>query len=90
MGRIYIYGDKAYDLGNIKHIDTKPYSGCDDGCYVQIHLLKGREYVFNPETEITELIEPIIRKGFGKNNHANSFIESISEEWEKYLENKEA
>lgn len=90
MGRIFIYGDEAYDLGNIKHIDTKPYSGSDDGCYVQIHLLKGREYVFNPETEMTELIEPIIKKGFGKNKHANSFIESITEEWEKYLENKEA
>lgn len=90
MGRIYIYGDAAYDLGNIKHIDTKPYSGYDDGCYVQIHLLKGREYVFNPETEITELIEPIIKKGFGKIELAQTFIESITEEWDKYLSNQDS
>lgn len=88
MERIYIYGDEAYDLGNIKHIDTIPYSRSDNGCYVQIHLLKGKEYVFNSETQITEFIEPIIKKGFGQNKHAKAFIESITEEWEKYLENK--
>ncbi len=90
MRRIFIYGDEAFDLGNIKHIDKKPFSGRDDGCYVQIHLLKGREYVFNPETEITELIEPIIKKGFGKNEHARIFIENISEEWDKYLSNQDS
>ena len=89
MRRIFIYGDEAYDLANIKYIDTKPYSGSDDGCYVQIHLLKGSEYVFNPESEVTELIEPIIKKGFGKSKHANSFIETITGEWGEYLENKQ-
>lgn len=89
MGRIFIYGGEAYDLGNIKYIDTQPYSGSDDGCYVQIHLLKGNEYVFNSETETTELIQPIITKGFGKNSYATSFIETITKEWEKYLENKD-
>lgn len=88
MERIFIFGDQAYDLGNIKHIDTQPYSDADDGSYVQIHLLRGKEYIFNPETEITELLEPIIKKGFGKNKHANSFIESITEEWAKYLESE--
>ncbi len=89
MGRIFIYGDEAYDLGNIKHIDTTPFSGSSSGFYVNIHLLKGNEYVFNEETETTELIEPKIKKGFGKTEYAMSFIETISEEWEKYLESKE-
>lgn len=89
MGRIFIYGDESYDLGNIKHINTRPFSSSSDGCYVQIHLLKGNEYIFNPDTEITELIEPKIEKGYGNRSHAISFIENISEEWEKYLESKE-
>lgn len=89
MGRIYTYGEGIYDLANIKHIDTQPYSDSYEGCYVLIHLLKGKEYVFNSETEMTELIEPVIKKAFGKNKLANTFIESITEEWEKYLENKE-
>lgn len=90
MGRIFIYGDEVYDLGNIKYIDTIPFSNSSDGCHVQIHLLKGNEYVVNPETETTELIQPIIKKGFGKNSYATSFIETITKEWEKYLENKDA
>lgn len=89
MRRIFTYIDEVYDLGNIKHIDTRPFSGCNDGCYVQIHLLKGNEYVFNPETETTKLIEPKIEKGFSKNSHAVSFIKTISAEWEKYLESRE-
>ncbi|MGC3977782.1 MAG: hypothetical protein QM751_05815 [Paludibacteraceae bacterium] len=89
MGRIFIYGDESYDLGNIKHINTTPFSGGYGGCYVNIHLLKGNEYVFNEETETTELIEPKIVKGFGEDRYAMSFIKTISEEWEKYLESKE-
>ncbi len=89
MGRIFIYGDEAYDLGNIKHIDTTPFSGGYGGCYVNIHLLKGNEYVFNEDTGTTELIEPKIKKGFGEDRYAMSFIKTISEEWEKYLESKE-
>ena len=88
MGRIFIHGDEVYDLGNIKHINTTPYSGGYGGCYVNIHLLKGNEYVFNSETETTELIEPKIVKGYGNDSHAMSFIKIISKEWEKYLESK--
>ena len=89
MGRIFNYGDESYDLGNIKNIDTTPFSGGYGGCYVNIHLLKGHEYVFNPDKEITELIEPKIVKGFGEDRHAMSFINAISKEWENYLESKE-
>lgn len=89
MNKIFIYGDEAYDVSNIKYIDTTPFSGGYGGCYVNIHLLRGYEYVFNPETEITELIEPIIIKGYGNDSHAMSFIKTLSEEWEKYLESIE-
>lgn len=89
MGRIYFDGDDAFDLGNIKNIDTTPYSGGYIGCYVNIHLLRGNEYVFNPDNETTELIKPKIRKGFGEHSHALSYIKSLTEEWEKYLESKE-
>jgi len=89
MGRIFNCGNKTFDLGNIKHIDRRDFSGSNDGCYVQIHLLKGHEYIFNPDTETTELIKPVIEIGFGNNSHAIDFIETISEEWERYLESKE-
>lgn len=89
MGRIFLYGDEAYDLGNIKSIDTTPFSGGNGGCYVNIHLLKGNEFVFNPDKETTELITPKISKGFGEDKHAMSFIKNLTLEWEKYLENKE-
>lgn len=89
MGRIFIYGDEAFDLGNIKNIDTTPYSGGYGGCYVNIHLLRGNEYVFNPDNETVELIKPKITKGFGEDRYAMSFIKTLTEEWEKYLESKE-
>lgn len=89
MGRIFLDGDEAFDLGNIKNIDTTPYSGSFDGCYVNIHLLKGHEYVFNPDNETTELIKPKITKGFGTYRDAMSYIKYITEEWENYLESKE-
>ncbi|MDO5509190.1 MAG: hypothetical protein Q4F57_00705 [Weeksellaceae bacterium] len=89
MGRIFLFGNQAFDLGNIKYIDTKPFNGSDGGCYVNIHLLKGNEYLYNPEEETMELIQPIIRKGFGEDRHAWSFIEAISEEWGKFLEGRE-
>ena len=56
---------------------------------MQIHLLKGYEYSFNPETDTTDLIEPIIEKGFSKDSHATSFIKAIAKEWGRYLENRE-
>jgi len=90
MGRIFNYGNETFDLGSIMYIDKRDFYNCDEGCYVQIHLLKGNEYVLNPDTGITELIKPVIEIGFGKNNHAINFIEAVSEEWEKYLESKEA
>lgn len=89
MRRIFFYENDAYDLGNIKYIEVEPFSNNSDGCYVLIHLLKGREYVYNAESDATELIEPIIKKGFGKLKYANFFIKSISVEWENYLENNE-
>lgn len=86
MGRIFIHGDRIYDLGNIKHID---FSDSYSGFYVNIYLLRGHEYIFNPETEKTELIEPKIAKRYGEEIDAKSFIKTISEEWGKYLENNE-
>jgi len=65
------------------------WSAFNDGCYVQIHLLRGNEYVFNPDTATTELVKPVIEIGFGRSSHAIDFIETISEEWERYLESKE-
>jgi len=90
MGRIFINGDEAFDLGNIKSIDTTPFSGGFGGCYVNTHLLTGNEYVFNPDRETTELINPKITKGFGEDRHAMFFIKTLVGEWEKYLESKES
>lgn len=90
MGRLFLYGDEVYDLGNIKHIDTTPYSAKSDGCYVNIHLLKGREYLIDPDTLETKLFEPVIIKGFGKGEWAMSFIERLMVAWEMYLESRTA
>lgn len=89
MGRLFKYGDEIFDLANIKNIDTTPFSGGYGGCYVNIHLLRGSEYIFNPEKETTELIKPKIEKGFGEDRHALLFIKNLTREWEKYLETKE-
>lgn len=87
MGRIFDSGRGVIDLGNIKYIDIRE---CDNNdCYVRIHLLKGYEYVFNSDTDETELIVPKIEIYLYEERWAHSFIESISEEWEKYLESKE-
>lgn len=87
MGRIFDSGRGIIDLRNIKYIDIRECN--NDDCYVRIHLLKGYEYVFNSDTEATELIVPKIEIYFSENRWAYSFIESITEEWEKYLESKE-
>jgi hypothetical protein len=89
MNRILLLSELAIDLGNIKNIRTVPYSGSDGGCYVVIELLKGHEYIFNPDTQETELIKPQIKEGFGKDKWADSFINTITEEWGKYLEYKD-
>jgi len=89
MNRIYTFSNLTIDLGNIKNIRTVLFSGNTGGHYVIIELLKGREYVFNPETEEIELFEPQIKEGFGKIEWADFFIKSITEEWNKYLEYKD-
>lgn len=89
MNRILSLSDLTIDLGNIKNIRTIPFSGNTGGLYVIIELLKGREYVFNPEIEEAELFEPQIKEGFGTIERADYFIKSITEEWNKYLKSKE-
>lgn len=88
MNRIFSISNLTIDLGNIKNIRTVPFSGNTGGYYVVIELLKGREYVFNPDNEETELFEPQIKEGFGEIERVDFFIRSITEEWEKYLEYK--
>jgi hypothetical protein len=85
MKRVISISDLTIDLGNIKNIRIEPYSGGYGGCYVIIELLRGREYVFNPETEETKLIEPIIKQGFGSTDSAYSFVEEIEGAWNNYL-----
>jgi hypothetical protein len=89
MNRILSLSDLTIDLENIKNIRTVSFSENTGGHYVTIELFKGREYVFNPDTEETELFEPYIKEGFGKIEWADSFIKSRTEEWNKYLEYKE-
>ncbi len=90
MNRILSLSELTIDLGNSKNIRTVPFSGSDGGCYVIIELLKGHEYVYNPDSQEMELIKPQIKEGFGENKWADSFINTIMEEWEKYLEYKDA
>lgn len=89
MNRILSLSELTIDLGNIKNIRTVPYSGGNGGCYVVIELLKGNEYIYNPDTQETELIKPQIKEGFGEDRWADSFIKTITEEWKKYLEYKD-
>lgn len=89
MNRILELSDLNIDLGNIKNIRTVPFAGNTGGYYVIIELLKGREYVFNPETEETELFEPQIKEGFGSIESADYFTRSLTKEWNKYLKYKE-
>ena len=87
MGRIYDIGKGYIDLGNIKYIDIRK---CDnDDCYLRIHLLKGSEYVYNPDTKESEFIKPIVEIYLYDASLARSYINDIKEEWEKYLESKE-
>lgn len=85
MDRIFNVGDLSIDLGNIKNIKTEPFSGGYGGCYVIIELLRGKEYVYNPDTLGYDLIEPKIKEGFGKNSSANFFIDEITQAWQAYL-----
>jgi len=85
MGRILKFrhddGDNYIDLGNIKSIHTSDYGNC-----VNIYFLKGFEYVVNPISGESELLEPHIQFSFNKNQQRLNFAEKISEEWRKYLE----
>lgn len=87
MGRIFKFseglGEEFIDLGNIKSIFTSPFGA------VTIHLLKSSEYVINPKTNELELVKPEISYYFPNKEKLNDFKETITEEWEKYLESKE-
>ena len=89
MNRIYTFSDLSIDLGNIKNIRTIPFIGNTGGYYVVIELIKGKEYVYNPETGETELFEPQIKEGFGKIESAEFCVKSIKEEWNNYLKYKD-
>ena len=91
MRRIYNYLGTVIDLGNIKHIEEKYANTCNGypcDWYVQIELLNGNEYVFNPDTETTELIKPVIKIECSDGG-VQTVIKDISEQWGKYLESKE-
>jgi len=85
MKRILSIDNLSIDLGNIKLIKKEPYSGSANGCYVIIDLLKGKEYVYNEDTNCMKLIKPRIIKGFGSVENANFFIKTIEDAWENYL-----
>lgn len=86
MKRIHSFGDLTIDLGNIKNLRLEPFSSKSNGYYVIIELLRGREYVYNEETEEMELFEPTIKEGFGSIEKASYFEKWITEEWNKFLE----
>ena len=85
MKRVITIDDLTIDLGNIKNIRLDTYSSSSGGSYVLIELLKGKEYVFNPETEETNLMEPIIKTYFGSINAGSSFIKDLEKDWNNYL-----
>lgn len=58
MNRILSLNELTIDLGNIKNIRIVPFSGSVGGCYVIIELLKDHEYIYNPDSQETELIKP--------------------------------
>lgn len=91
MERVFEYGDFVIDLGNIKCIKTRSeesYSGYPRNWYIIIELLRGNEFVFNPETELTELVKPVIEIKFSAGN-VSPIISDISRAWGRYLESKE-
>ena len=90
MNRIFNIGDLSIDLGNIKNIRTISFSGGGGGCHVIIELLRGKEYVYNPDTLGYDVFEPQIKEGFGRIESAHFFIDEIIKEWQKYLDLKES
>lgn len=84
MERIIDINNTLIDLGNIKSVindsDAMSYS---DG-YLIINLLRGREYVYNPDTKETVLIEPQI-KIFGSFDKIAVWFDEVKEKWNKYM-----
>lgn len=92
MGRIYNDYGVAFDFEKIKCINKKNASWSNNGYptdfYLEIELLYGNEYVFNPDTHETDLIKPTIIINFAQNNSLEYVLNDIIEQWSIYLESK--
>jgi len=85
MTRIHTINDTQIDLGNIKCIINDCSLTSNNGGYIIIKLLRGKEYVFNEEIGSYDLIEPEIKIYVSDYDKAIRWIVNIEQEWEKYL-----
>ena len=85
MKRTLEINNTIIDLGNIKSIkhDCQPIN--DNGGYVTIALLKGKEYVLNEKNLDYELVEPKIKLYAHDYGTAASWVEEVENKWNKYL-----
>jgi len=86
MDRVFIWNDIALDLDNIKSMRIEKFSGSPDGAYVVVELLRGAEYVMNPENDTAKLLTPIIKEGFSTTAWADNAMEDLAKRWNDYLE----
>ena len=84
MERVIEIRGTLIDLGNIKSVENDSDAATYSDGYLIINLLTGREYVFNPGTKETVLIEPQI-KIFGSFDKVAVWFDEIKEKWNEYL-----
>ena len=92
MKHIFNKFDIAFDLGNVKSVELKSksnFNGYPCDWYIQIELLNGKEFIYNPDTGGTELVNPIININSNSGESADFMYKEIIKEWEKYLKSKE-
>lgn len=92
MKHIFNKFDIAFDLGNVKSVEIKSksnFNGYPCDCYIQIELLNGKEFIYNPDTGETDLVNPIINIKCNTCESADFMFKEIIKEWEKYLKSKE-
>ena len=89
MSRIAQICTVSIDLDNIKEIRFKKrYKDKDpefDDATITIKLLRGKEYVYNPQNKEWEMLEAEIIVEFRTVAAAKSFQLQIESKWQEYL-----
>lgn len=85
MERVIEINSTLIDLGNIKSVENECYPMSQSGGHVIITLLKGREFVYNPKTKESVLIEPKIKLFADSYAKSDDWIIEIKEKWNTYL-----